>query len=221
MVSWQIVDDDLDRRFRIRSNIERPLRRTSTHRPIEDRFLNKNTIYRLLPALVVLLIVASSSQAAFRTTVTKSKHFKMADLKKVAIVTTQCHDEIDCANLERRVIGELRKIKKVTFKQVPESDLREFLFAKGSVAYTPELRDAIVEEFGIDAFIEIKVPFAEKGDGFGGIVSSKVKVELTITKPGGAILLYGVGVGRPNNVVSSPERVVGNVVEDIIEEAFK
>lgn len=183
--------------------------------------LTKHKIFQTLTVVACLLFTAGIAHAAFRTTVTKSKNFKMADIKKVAIITTQCHDEVDCANLERRVIGELKKIKKVTFGTVPESDLREFLFSKGSTAYTPELRQAILDEFAIDAFMEIKVPFAEKGDGFGGIESSKVKVELTITQPDGAILLHGVGIGRPNNVVSSPERVAGNVVEDIVEEAFK
>jgi hypothetical protein len=32
--------------------------------------------------------------------------------------------------------------------------------------------------------------------------------------------MHGTGTGRPRNVVTSPERVAGNVVEKILERAF-
>ena len=65
------------------------------------------------------------------------------------------------------------------------------------------------------------MPFAKKGSGWGGNEKSQVTVEMTLVRPTGAILLHGVGNGRPLNVVSSPERVAGNVIEKLFEEAFR
>jgi hypothetical protein len=176
----------------------------------------------LLPlSLLLCLFAAGQAHAAIKATVTKSKDLKLDELRIVAVVTTQCHEVMDCANLERRIADELSNIAGITFRTVPESAQREFLFSKGATEYTPELREALAVHFEVDAFMELSIPFAEKGDGPFGQRKSRVKVELRLTKLDGGILLHGVGTGRPLNVVTSPERVAGNVVEEILEEAFK
>ena len=182
----------------------------------------RSTIQISMLAFTVLcaFLCAGTAQAKFKVTVTTAKDFKIEDLKKVAVVTTQCHEVLECADLERRAISEISNLR-VGFRAVPETLLRDFLFQHGATEYTPELRQAIADHFKIDAFLELKIPFAEKGDGFGGRESSQVKLELRLTDLEGAILLFGVGTGRPNNVVSSPERVAGNVVEKIVKKAFK
>lgn len=171
--------------------------------------------------LLLLALTAGQASAGFKTTVTKSKDFHLDKVSKVAIVTTQCHEAMDCANLERRVAKELGQIKAVTFRVVPEALQRDFLFSQGATEYSPELRSLLADQFEVDAFMELSIPFAEKGAGFGGNQPSKVKVELRLTGLDGNILLFGIGTGRPLNVVTSPERVAGNVVEAIIKDAFR
>ncbi|MEM9554590.1 MAG: hypothetical protein AAGC60_10045 [Acidobacteriota bacterium] len=172
-----------------------------------------------IPLALSLLVVAPAS-AKFSATVTKAKAYDPSAIAKVAVITTECHEVVDCGRLERRIVIEAQEMP-VSFTVVPEEEVREFLFAEGHLSFTPELRGVIAEAFGIDAFLELRVPFAERGDGFAGNRRSSVKIELLLTKVDGAILLHGVGTGRPLNVVSSPERVAGNVVEEIFMQAFE
>jgi hypothetical protein len=173
-------------------------------------------------ALLALLCVALAAPAAadFRTTVTKAEGFTPASIRRVAVVTVECHEVTDCARIEQKVFLEFQG-SALGLEVIPEQRIREYLFAHGHTAYDPSLRQALAAEFDLDALAELRIPFAEKGDGFGGHRRSQVKVELALVDPGGKILVHGVGTGRPLNVVTSPERVAGNVVEELVEKIFE
>jgi hypothetical protein len=64
------------------------------------------------------------------------------------------------------------------------------------------------------------VPFANRGDGFGGHRRSEVRVEVRLVSRDGALRMSGRGTGRPKNVVSGTERVAGTVIEKILGRAF-
>jgi|GEM_PF-6620305 len=172
-----------------------------------------------LAAAVVLLALALPAQAKFNATVTKAPGFDPASISKVLVVTRECHEVVDCSEIERQIVGAVVELG-APFSTVPEVAVRQHLFAQGMIEYDPEMRQELAEEFGADAVIELVVPFAERGDGFGGKRRSSVKVEIFMLRPDGAILLHGTGTGRPKNVVSGPERVSGNIVEKILKDAF-
>lgn len=170
-------------------------------------------------AVCLLLLLAAPLAAGFKTTVTGIDDWRDG-VETVAIVVTECAEQVGCAELVQEAQQRLVAMEP-GFAVVPERSVREFLFSQGHTAYAPELRELLAEEFGLDAILELKVPFAKKGSGWGGNEKSQVTVEMTLVRPTGAILLHGVGNGRPLNVVSSPERVAGNVVEKLFEEAFR
>lgn len=165
------------------------------------------------------LVAALPAAAAFRATVTKAEGFNTKSLERVAMVTAECDEVVDCANLERRAREQASELS-LPFTVVPEQEIREFLFARGESAYRPDLRPALAEAFQLSAVLEIKVPFSERGDGFGGRRRSSVRIDVELLSPEGRILLRGTGTGRPLNVVSSPERVAANVLKEILKEAF-
>ncbi|MCH9651678.1 MAG: hypothetical protein K0U98_25855 [Deltaproteobacteria bacterium] len=173
-----------------------------------------------LGTMAVLFLGALPAAAAFRTTVTKSDDFKQVELSRVAVVTAECYKTVDCSAIERKVYAEALKMK-VRFKVVPESRVRDSLFSQGHTKYNIDLRQALADSLDLDGLIELRIPFAEKGDGYGGRKGSEVKVELLLIRPDGGILIHGVGTGRPANVVTSPERVAGNLVEKILKKAFE
>lgn len=170
-------------------------------------------------AALVLLLWVGTAEAAFRVNVTRQPGFNPRNLSRLAVITTECHPVVDCTAIQQRVVEEISRVAP-GLKLVRESDVRQFLFEAGHTAYDPEMRDALFEKFELSALIELVVPFAEKGDGFGGHRRSQVKVELQIRDREGKILVHGVGTGRPANVVSSPERVAGNVVEEIVRKLY-
>jgi hypothetical protein len=170
--------------------------------------------------MVLLLATAPPAEAAFRATVTKAEGFSVASLKRIAIITVECDEVVDCANLEQRAREQASELG-LPFTVVPEQQIREFLFDRGEAVYRPELRQALVEKFELSAVLEIKVPFSERGDGFGGKRRSSVRIDVELLSPEGKILLRGTGTGRPLNVVTSPERVAANVLKEILREAFE
>lgn len=165
---------------------------------------------------ILALCAALPAGAAFRVTVTGVDRLEEARPSKVAVVTVECADALDCHAIERKVLLEARKLE-LGFEIVPENVVRDLLFDHGFTAYSPERRELLERELGVDALFELHVPFGVKGDGFAGRRSSEAKIELFVVEPQGGILLHGVGTGRPNNVVSSPERVAGNIVERIFD----
>lgn len=169
--------------------------------------------------LALALTVPSSVLAGFKTTVTKSDNFEGAELTRVAVVTVECYMTVDCSGVERKVYAEAFKMK-LGFEIIPESKVREALLALGHTEYSSDLKETLAAQLGLDGLIELKIPFAEKGDGYGGQKGSKVKVELLLVRPDGEILIHSVGTGRPKNVVTSPERVAGNLVERMLKEVF-
>ncbi len=179
-----------------------------------------NSTRVVVVVMALMAVVASPATAKFKTTVTKSEDFERAELSRVAVVTVECYKTVDCSEIERKIYAEALKLK-VRFQLIPEKTVRDALFSQGHTEYNSELRQVLVRELDLDGLIELKIPFAEKGDGYGGIKGSEVKVELLLIRPSGEILMHGVGTGRPKNVVTSPERVAGNLVEKILKEAFK
>ena len=173
----------------------------------------------LLALTVLFLTPAFPAHAKFNATVTKAPSFDPASVSKVLVVTRQCHEVVDCSEIERQIVGAVVELGS-PFGTVPEVAVREHLFAEGVLEYDPEMRQDLAEHFGADAVMELVVPFAERGDGFGGRRRSSVKIEIYLLRPDGAILFHGTGTGRPKNVVSGPERVSGNIVEEILEEVF-
>ena len=169
--------------------------------------------------ILLMLFAASPLAAGFKTTVTAAKNF-MDGVDRIAVVTTECDEVVGCSKIEEKAQAEITRLG-VGFTVVPEHQVREYLFSRGLTRYSPELRGELAVEFELDAILELKIPFAVKGDGFAGRRSSEATVEMMLVRPGGEILLHGVGTGRPNNVVTSPERVAGNVVEKLFEKAFR
>lgn len=176
---------------------------------------------RALSAVMVLscCILAPPASAAFRTTVTKADNFP-TDLARIAVVTVGCDEAIDCSKIEQKAQLEIGRLG-IGLTVVPEAVVRRSLFAQGHTRYKADLRSALAEEFELDAILELAIPFAAIGDGYGGKRGSEVKVEMVLIRPDGEVLLHGVGTGRPLNVVTSPERVAGNVVEKLMAKAFK
>ena len=174
----------------------------------------------ILGLTALMIVVAPLTMAAFKTTVTKSEDFEQAELSRVAVVTVECDRTVDCSAVERKIYTEVQRLK-VRFQLVPESTVRGTLFSHGHTEYSSDLRSTVASELDLDGLIELKIPFAERGDGYGGRRGSQVKAELLLIRPSGKILMHAVGTGRPKNVVTSPERVAGNLVEKILREAFK
>ncbi|MCB1036404.1 MAG: hypothetical protein KDD47_21440, partial [Acidobacteria bacterium] len=176
---------------------------------------------RGLPALAFLglTLLALSAGAAYRYTVTKSEGFEPRTIRRVALVTVECHEVVDCADMEERAYEDAKE-SRLPFEIVPENRIRNFLFERGEEAYRRQLLDELVTSFDLSAVAEISVPFAERGDGFGGRRRSSVKVELVLLSPDGEVLLKGTGTGRPKNVVSSAEKVAARAVKELLEEAF-
>lgn len=119
-----------------------------------------------LVAAVLVAFSATPSLAKFRTTVTKTDAFHSAKIETAAFVTVGCDDSVDCYAIERKAALEAAKLS-IPFSIVPERRVRDLLLGKGHAAYSPELRQLLVDELGVDALFEIEVPSAEKGDGYG------------------------------------------------------
>lgn len=189
---------------------------------LRGRDLRRRALRGLAGAVAVLLLAGAvaSATAAFRNTLTKSERFDKNKIQRIALVTVDCHEVVDCANMERRAHVDTAQAK-LPFKIVAETSLRTFLFDRGETSYRRELLPELAKEFDLSAVAEISVPFAERGDGFGGRRRSSVKVELVLLDPEGRILLTGTGTGRPLNVVSGAEKVAARAVKELLEDAFQ
>jgi len=166
----------------------------------------------------LLCLSATTARADFNADVTAPKDFA-AGLTRVAVIAVECHEAVDCGQVEDAAAEELVNLKP-GFAVVPTSAVRQELFARGVTSMTPELRGPVLEKLGADAVLEIRVPFANRGDGFGGRRRSEARVELRLVTADGALRMSGRGSGRPKNVVSGTERVASTVIEHILAKAF-
>ena len=173
---------------------------------------------RLLTVAALVGLSATAARADFDAEVTAPKDFA-AGLTRVAVIAVECHDAVDCHQVEDAAAEELTNVNP-GFAVVPTSAIRDELFARGATSLTPELRAPILEKLGADAVFEIRVPFANRGDGFGGRRRSEARVEVRLVTPEGALRMSGRGSGRPKNVVSGTERVASTVIEHILAKAF-
>ena len=172
---------------------------------------------RTLLALA-LFLGASASRADFNAEVTAQPGF--ADgLTRVAVVAVSCHESLDCAQVEDAAAEELTN-RRPPFAVVSPAEVREQLFASGASELTEEARATALDALGADGVLEIRVPFANRGDGFGGTRRSEARVEVRLVARDGRLLMSGRGTGRPKNVVSGSERVAATVIEKILVKAF-
>jgi len=169
---------------------------------------------------LALFVVGSPLLAATKTTVTAPKDFATG-INRIALVADQCAPQLDCPDVLRRVTATMKSELKLEFVIVADTHVREALFKLGATSFSKEHRAALGEALNLDALMEIDVPFAERGDGYGGRQGSETKVEIRLVKPTGEVLMAGSGFGRPNNVVTSPERVADRTIKEILEKAFR
>ncbi len=166
------------------------------------------------PLLALLLLLAAGPAAAdFDAEVTTLPGFA-EKLTRVAVIAVACHESVDCGQAE-----ELTNLAP-GFAVVLPAAVRAEVFARGATILTDELRPAVLEALAVDGVLELRVPFANRGDGFGGRRRSEVRVEVRLVTTGGELRLSARGTGRPKNVVSGTERVAGTVIEKILAKAF-
>ncbi|HET9767634.1 MAG TPA: hypothetical protein VFS60_12345 [Thermoanaerobaculia bacterium] len=169
-------------------------------------------------AFALLALVSAAAHADFNVEVTAKPDFA-AGLARVAVIAVVCHESIDCSEVEDRAAEELAE-RKPGFEVVAPSDVRKEVFDRGAAALTDELRPAVLDKLNADGVLEIRIPFANRGDGFGGSRRSEVRVEVRLVNRKGEVRMTARGSGRPKNVVSGTERVAGTVIEKILLEAF-
>lgn len=178
---------------------------------------------KLLP-LAALLVLATfgAGKLGASTKVTVTAPEGLAEgIVKVALVSVECAPQLDCPSVLERVTATIRAELKLALKIAHGPSVREALFKLGATDYTESHREDLAKALSLDAILEIRIPFAERGDGYGGRQGSESKVELRLVKPSGEILMSGTGFGRPMNVVTSPERVADRTIKLILEKAFR
>ena len=170
--------------------------------------------------VALVLLGAGTLEASTKVTVTAPEGF--ADgIVRVALVAAECAPELDCPSVLARLASTMKGELKLPLKIVDDGAVRTALFKKGATDYSESHRAELAEALSLDAIFEIRIPFAERGDGWGGRQGSESKVELRLVKPSGEILMSGTGFGRPVNVVTSPERVADRTLKEILEKAFE
>ena len=174
---------------------------------------------QILTALSMLLIPAVALEGATEVTVTKSSKFARDAVSRVAIVTLDCSEAINCSNLAERSIEELEELR-LPFEVIPETALRQLYFDHDIEGYSADQRAFLLETLKLDGLIEVSVPFASRSGGWGGTTRSQTRVEVELVLPDGTVLFRGIGHGRPLNVVSSPEKLTARLIKEIFEEAY-
>lgn len=169
---------------------------------------------RTILASALLAALAVPALAGFSQSLRVTEAFWK--LEKIAVVTTACSDNVNCTDVERLVAGHF-VASKLKLRSTAQPLVHKALFDMGLTSYDPERRAELAAALGVGAFVELKVPFGARPDGFGGRQGAEVKVELTIVAPDGTLLGHGAGTGRPMNVVQSAETVAGTVVRKMIE----
>jgi hypothetical protein len=169
-------------------------------------------------AAALLLLAGAAARADFDAEVMAPEGFA-AGLTRVVVVAVECHEAVDCQQVEDAAAEELTNLKP-GFEVVPTTAVRQELFARGATSLSSELRAPVLEKVRADGVFEIRVPFANRGDGFGGRRRSEARVEVRLLTADGTLRMSGKGTGRPKNVVSGTERVAATVIEHILGKAF-
>lgn len=170
---------------------------------------------RPLLATAFLLAVPLSTHAAYKVSFTAAEGFP-SGLKKVAIVTVDCHEMLNCREIERRLSLDLRALVP-GFWVATDKDVHEALFNLGAASYDEPLRTELCKSLDADAVIELDVPYGEKG--VYGQNTTKSKVFVRIMSKEGEILLTGEGSGR-GSTVSTPEGVAAKTALKLLKQAL-
>ena len=169
---------------------------------------------RVLLLLGFVLAGAVPCLAGFKTEVTLGPGFKPGAVSKVVVVSTECHEALDCRRIEREVAAELTRAQPEIAVSVGDSVYSELL-RTGNERYTTDLRESIAKAFEADSILELSAPHA--APGMATVRRSEVKLTLRLVRPTGEILFLGEGTGRPKNTLSSPEKAAGEVAERVFE----
>jgi hypothetical protein len=167
-----------------------------------------------IATLLAAALLAAPALAGFSQSMRVTEPFW--SLQKVAVVTTACSDNVNCEDVERAVAAQFAG-SKLKLKSAAQPLVHKALFDMGLTAYDPERRAELATALGVDAFVELKVPFGARPDGFGGRQGAEVKLELTVVGADGTLIGHGSGTGRPMNVVQSAETVAGTIARKMIE----
>jgi hypothetical protein len=172
----------------------------------------------LLLALGLVLAGSIPCLAGFKAEVTLGAGFKPDAVSKVVVVSTECHEALDCRRIEREVAAELTRAQPGIAVTVGDPVYSELL-RTGKERYATDLREPIANTFGADSILEVSAPHA--APGMATVRRSEVKITLRLVRPTGEILFLGEGIGRPMNTLSSPERAAGEVAERVFEKVFE
>lgn len=173
---------------------------------------------KALLALGMVLAGVVPCLAGFKAEVTLGAGFKPDAVSKVVVVSTECHEALDCRRIEREVAAELTRAQPAIAVTVGDRVYSELL-RTGNERYAPDLREPIARTFEADSILEISAPHA--APGMATVKRSEVKITLRLVRPTGEILFLGEGTGRPMNTLSSPEKAAGEVAERVFEKVFK
>lgn len=168
---------------------------------------------------LMAVLASEALLASTKVTVTAPSGFA-AGISRIALVTPACAPQLDCPEVIKRVTSTMNAELRLGFEIVADSLVREELLKMGATEFKSEHREALAHALNLNALLEIDIPFAERGDGYGGRQGSETKVDVRLVRPSGEILMSGTGFGRPMNVVTSPERVADRTVKEILEKAF-
>lgn len=172
---------------------------------------------RLAFAVGGLLIIAAPLWAGYKVNVTAPEGFEER-VSRVAVVTTECGEALNCREIENQVREVLRGMSGGWYV-VPGTPTHEAFLVAGAVSYDPEMRQALAEELEVDGFLELTLPRGEKG--VMGWKGSEATVRLKLVTPSGEILMAGERIGRARNTLSSPENIARATVKRILKKAFR
>ena len=173
---------------------------------------------RALLMLGLVLAGAVPCLAGFVAEVTLGPGFKPDAISKVVVVSTECHEALDCRRIEREVAAELLRAQP-KIAVVFDNRVYSELLRTGNERYTTDLREPLAKAFEADSILELSAPHA--APGMATVRRSEVKLTLRLVRPTGEILFLGEGTGRPTNTLSSPEKAAGEVAERVFEKVFK
>jgi hypothetical protein len=96
----------------------------------------------LLVSALLLFVAIVPARADFDVDVTTLPNFTTG-LTRVAVIAVECHESVDCAQVEDATAQELSE-RKPSFEVLPPSQLRAELFARGATVLTNELRPSVL-----------------------------------------------------------------------------
>lgn len=169
----------------------------------------------ILTGLLILFCVPLA-EAGYKIDVTSQPDFAES-VTKVIVVTTQCHETINCTEVEDQVVARMA-MKRPAFSIVPVKLVKQELLAMGHTEYSTDLRHDLAAAFEASAILEMEVTHGQKGV-YGG-KGSESAASIKLVQPDGSILMFGEGSGRARNTLSSPEAIARTVILRILDKAF-